>query len=64
MHFLQCVFQMTAKSLMTLLNSSSEVVNNPDALFFRYGTNLLIDGPLSSEIFVLNDKFGFSWDNC
>ena len=44
MHFLLDVFQTTAIALMTQLNSSSEVVNHSDALFFRYGTNLLIVG--------------------
>ena len=29
---------------MTHLNSSSKVVNHPDALLFRYSRNLLIDG--------------------
>ena len=43
-HFLQDVFQMTAIALMTHMNSPSEVVNHPDAVFFRYGTNLLIEG--------------------
>ena len=43
-HFLQNVFQMTAIALMTHLNSSSEVVNHSDALFFRYGSKLLIEG--------------------
>ena len=44
MHFLQYVFQMTAIAMMTHLNSSSEVVTHPDALFFRYDKNLLMDG--------------------
>ena len=35
---------MTTIALMTHLNLSSKVVNCPDALFFQYGTNLLIDG--------------------
>ena len=35
---------MTAIILMTRLNSSSDVVNRPDTLFFWFGTNLPIDG--------------------
>ena len=29
---------------MTHLNPSSEVANQPDALFFQFGTNFQIDG--------------------
>ena len=31
-------------ALMTHLDSSSEVFNDPDSLFFWYGMNFLIDG--------------------
>ena len=42
--FFQDIFQMTTIALMTHLNSSIEVFDHPDALFFFwYGTNLLID---------------------
>ena len=34
---------MTAIALMTQSSSLSKVANHPSALFFRYGTNLLID---------------------
>ena len=35
---------MTAIVLMTHLNSSNELINHFDELFFRYGMTLLIDG--------------------